>query len=351
MIAIACSTGCPWPIRTAPLTACTAVGELPAIFSAIRRAAAISSLWRWISLTIPSRCASCGGDRVAGHQHLERLPRRQDPGQEDRRASTGREPDHGLGLAEGGVVGGDDEVGALGDLGTAAVGDPVDGGEDRLAQLSQRVEGSIEVLALSQPVLLGHVLALAQVAADREGAVARAGDDGDADRGADRDRLEDLGQARAHLGRDGVVRVRPVQGDERHAPVGPRTRPGPAARAPRDPTAAGRSRAPSSGRCLWGCWPCRPPSIAQVSNSASQRRARRPGAKQYSPPRVTTNGGRAWSRRRIGPLRDRERPGPVVRPDERVLLGRSPDEDAVVQPLGLDELELALRGARRRRRR
>src|SRR5215207_311390 len=44
-----------------------------------------------------------------------------------------------------------------------------------------------------------------------------------------------------------------------------------------------------------------------------------------------------------GPLRDREPPGPVVRPDERVLLGRSPDEDAVVQPLGLDELELALR--------
>ncbi len=36
MIAIACSIGCPSPSRTARLTACTAVGELLAIFSAIR---------------------------------------------------------------------------------------------------------------------------------------------------------------------------------------------------------------------------------------------------------------------------------------------------------------------------
>src|SRR5215211_976366 len=42
------------------------------------------------------------------------------------------------------------------------------------------------------------------------------------------------------------------------------------------------------------------------------------------------------------PLRDGERAGPVVRPGERVLLGRRADEDAVVDPLGLDELELAL---------
>ena len=37
-----------------------------------------------------------------------------------------------------------------------------------------------------------------------------------------------------------------------------------------------------------------------VSSSASQRSAGRPGAKQYSPPRVITNGGRLCSRRRIG---------------------------------------------------
>ena len=42
------------------------------------------------------------------------------------------------------------------------------------------------------------------------------------------------------------------------------------------------------------------------------------------------------------PLRDREAARSVVRPDEGVLLGRGADEDAVVQPLGLDELELAL---------
>ena len=38
----------------------------------------------------------------------------------------------------------------------------------------------------------------------------------------------------------------------------------------------------------------------------------------------------------------REHAGPVVRADERVLLGGRADEDAVVQPLRLDELELAL---------
>ena len=42
------------------------------------------------------------------------------------------------------------------------------------------------------------------------------------------------------------------------------------------------------------------------------------------------------------PLGDGEHAGPVVGPDERVLLGRRADKDAVVQPLGLDELELAL---------
>ena len=66
------------------------------------------------------------------------------------------------------------------------------------------------------------------------------------------------------------------------------------------------------------------------------------GAKQYSPPRVTTNGGRSCSRRRIGRCGIVKRARAVVRADERVLLGRGADEDAVVEPLGLDELELAL---------
>src|SRR4051794_30908964 len=42
------------------------------------------------------------------------------------------------------------------------------------------------------------------------------------------------------------------------------------------------------------------------------------------------------------PVRDGQRPRPVVRPDERVLLGGRADEDAVVEPLRLDELELAV---------
>ena len=93
------------------------------------------------------------------------------------------------------VLGRDDEVGALGQLAATAVGDAVDGGEDRLAQLPHGVEGAVEGLALAQPVLLGHALALPQVAADGEGSVAGAGQDDDPDGGAHRDRLDDLGQA------------------------------------------------------------------------------------------------------------------------------------------------------------
>src|SRR5207247_3349064 len=43
-----------------------------------------------------------------------------------------------------------------------------------------------------------------------------------------------------------------------------------------------------------------------------------------------------------GPLRDREAARSFLRSGEGVLLGWGADEDAVVQPLGLDELELAL---------
>src|SRR5215213_5645656 len=43
-----------------------------------------------------------------------------------------------------------------------------------------------------------------------------------------------------------------------------------------------------------------------------------------------------------GVLRDGEDAGSVGRPGEGVLLGRRADEDPVIEPLGLDELELAL---------
>src|SRR3954467_15790720 len=42
------------------------------------------------------------------------------------------------------------------------------------------------------------------------------------------------------------------------------------------------------------------------------------------------------------PVRKCQRSGPVVRADERILLGGRADEDAVVQPLRLHELELAV---------
>src|SRR5947207_1641760 len=70
---------------------------------------------------------------------------------------------------------------------TAVVGDPVDRGEDRLAQLPHGVERAVEVLPLPEPVLLRHALALAEVAADREGPLAGARQHDDPHCRADRD--------------------------------------------------------------------------------------------------------------------------------------------------------------------
>ena len=82
------------------------------------------------------------------------------------------------------------------------------------------VEHAIEDLALAQPFLLRHALALVQVAADGEGAVTGSGQDGDAHGGAGRDGLENLDQLCRQFRRDGVVGMRPVEGDDRHAPAG-----------------------------------------------------------------------------------------------------------------------------------
>ena len=179
------------------------------------RCAALRQLPRLMELVDhPEPMGFLRRDRVARHEHLQRPARPQQARQQRGRAAARGQADHRLGLSERGGVGGDDEVGALGDLAAAPVGDAVDRREDRLAQLPQRVEGAVEVLTLAQPLLLGHALALAQIAADRERTVAGAGEDRDADRRLDRDGLEDLGQARAHLGGDRVVGVWPVERDQ-----------------------------------------------------------------------------------------------------------------------------------------
>ena len=137
-----------------------------------------------------------------------------------RRAAAGCQAEHRFGLAEGCVGRGDDEVGALGQLAAASVGEPVDGGEERLAQLTHRVQGAVERLALAQPVLLGHGLALPQVAPDGERSVTGTGQDDDPDLGPHCDLLDDLGQQCAHVGGDRVVRMRSIQGDPGDPPLG-----------------------------------------------------------------------------------------------------------------------------------
>src|SRR5215216_846886 len=109
--------------------------------------------------------------------------------------------------------------------------------------------------------------------------------------------------------------------------------------------AAGRNPVPSSGRFVSGSLPRGLPPWD--CGGLSSRQLRQPA--QRSPPRgeavLAAAGDHEW-RQALQPapnrpLRDGERAGTIVWPDERVLLGRGTDEDAVVQPLRLDELELA----------
>ena len=149
------------------------MGELSAIFVGDRQHG-VHQLGSWVHLVDHAQPVRLlGGDRLSGHQHLHRPARRQQAGKEDRGPGAGGQADHGLWLAEDGVVGGDDEVGADRDLAAAAVGHAVHGGDDRPAQLAQRVDEPVEHLALAQPLLLGHLLALVEVTTDGEGAVAR----------------------------------------------------------------------------------------------------------------------------------------------------------------------------------
>src|SRR5690349_7554368 len=218
MIATACSIGWPSPRRTARLTACTTVGELLAIFSAMRCAAGSSSSCGRISLTMPSRYASCA---VIGSPVMSICSAL--PGGRTRGSSAGEPPPAASPI----IASGWPKVAfwearmksVLCAIGAAAVRDSVDRGEDRFAQLAQRVERAVEVLPLAQPLLLGHALALPQVAADREGAGACAGQDRHADRRAHGDGLQHLGQPGAHRGGDRVVGPRTIEGDHRDGTV------------------------------------------------------------------------------------------------------------------------------------
>ena len=218
MIATACSIGSPSPMRTAPSDRLhrrrRVVRDL--LRDAQCRAHEIRPRIEFVDHAKPVRLVC--GDWLSGHQHLHGLARREHAGEQDRRAAAGTQADHRFGLPEQGIVGGDDEIRTDGDLATAAVRHSVDRGNDGSAQLSQRVENTIEHLALAQPFLLRHALALSQVAANGEGPVTGSRQDDGAHRGTRRERLEYLDQLSRQLRRDCVVGMRPVERDKCHTP-------------------------------------------------------------------------------------------------------------------------------------
>src|SRR5437763_945411 len=262
-----------------------------------------------------------------------------------RRTAAGRKADHRFRLAKGGVVGGDDEVGALGELGAAAVSDSVDGGEDWFSQLAHRVERAIEVLTLAQPVLFRHILALTQVAPDGEGSLTSSGKDDDAEGRADRDHLDDLGQARPHLGRDRIVGVWSVEGDDHHTLAGEEFNEHRMVGLRK----VGRRRAEVECLPAVGSGEARGHVIPPLLDRGWSRLELRQPAESSQARRAAVLAAAGDDECRQVPqptadrlLRNGEASRSIIRPGEWVLVDRDADENAVVQPLRLHELELAL---------
>ena len=133
-----------------------------------------------------------GAERLPGHQHLHRLSRWKQARQKNRRAATGRQPNDRFRLAERRIVGCDDEVRADGDLAATTVCHAIDGSDDRPAELTYRVDEPIKNLPLAQPLFLRHLLALEQVAADRECAIPGSRENYHSNRDSSSDRLAAL---------------------------------------------------------------------------------------------------------------------------------------------------------------
>ena len=74
-------------------------------------------------------------------------------------------------MAKGRVLGSENEIAALGELRTPAVRDAVHSRDERLSQLAHRIQRPIEILTLAEPLLFGHIPALAQVTANRKRAL------------------------------------------------------------------------------------------------------------------------------------------------------------------------------------
>ena len=85
-----------------------------------------------------------------------------------------------------------------------------------------------------------------------------------------------------------------------------------------------------------------PPPSGQVSRSASQRGARRPGMKQYSPATIDDESGQSLEATADWLIRDGEFAA-IATADQRVLFRWCADELTVVCPLPLDEFELPVK--------
>src|SRR3954447_9230472 len=162
-----------------------------------------------------------GGVLAAEAPHLAGLLLPHDGGQ-GRRAEPGVEGTHArAGLAEAGVLAGDGDVAQHVQHVPPADGQAVDRGDDRLGDVADQLVqvADLEHAALRRPIVAG-LRALLHVAAGAEGLLPRPGQDDRLDapvrpRGAERgDELLD------GLAAEGVVALRPVDGDDRDRPVG-----------------------------------------------------------------------------------------------------------------------------------
>ena len=108
--------------------------SLPTMSAARRRVNGISSSWGTTWLTRPHCERLVGVEEVAGEAHLPGPAHADGLGQQHGEAPARHDPDPGVGVAEAGPLGRDEEVAGQGQLEAAGDGDAVDRADQRLGR-------------------------------------------------------------------------------------------------------------------------------------------------------------------------------------------------------------------------
>ena len=154
-----------------------------------------------------------GGERASGQNDLLGPPLADRARQVLRSAGAGHDAERDLGQREAGILGGVNKVAAQRQFATAGISGAVDRADDRDGAADKRPDHALEQQMLVLPGLVGHAVALLEVAAGAKRPLPRAGqDDTTLICGRCVDRVEKRQEIAAHLRVHRVGHLRAIEG-------------------------------------------------------------------------------------------------------------------------------------------